>query len=99
MSKEDKPLSKQEVGNDFIGGVTYRFIFGLIAVFFVATSSLYFAIWQGIEFIDTEWIYSEKNTIRAGQYMIHGLWGLAFATSPVWWLGIVILTFKKLVKK
>ena len=99
MKKETQNIEQETTKALSKTNVTYRFIFGLIAVFFVATSTLYFAIWQGIEFIDTEWIYSKKNTIRAGQYMIHGLWGLAFATSPAWWLGIVILTFKKLVKK
>lgn len=79
--------------------VTYRFIFRLVAVVFIALSTLYFAIWQGIEFTEYEWIYSKNSTVKAGQYMIHGLWGLAFATSPAWWLGVIVIGVKTLVKK
>lgn len=82
-----------------IAGVTYRFIFGVTAVVFIALSVLYFAIWQGVEFAEYEWVYSANTTVKAGQYMMHGLWGMAFVTSPAWWLGLVMLSVKTLVKK
>lgn len=74
--------------------VTSRFIFCLAVIIFIALALAWFAIWQGIEFTEYKWTYSENNTVRAGQYLLHGLWGIFFATSPFWWLGGVGLSAK-----
>ena len=79
--------------------VTSRFIFGLAGVIFIALALAWFAIWQGIEFTEYKWTYSENYTVKAGQYLLHGLWGTFFATSPAWWLGGVALSAKMFLPK
>ena len=79
--------------------VSSRFIFGLLGTLFIALSVGWFAIWEGIEFTDYEWIYSDNTTVKAGQYLLQTLWGIAFCTSPAWWLGAVALSAKMLVPK
>ena len=82
-----------------IAGITYSFVYRALAIVFIELSLLYFAIWQGIEFTEYEWIYSTNTMVKAGQYMAQGLWGIVFSTSPAWWLGSVILSVKTILKK
>ena len=74
--------------------ITISFILGMAGVIFIALALLWFAIWNGIEFAEHKWIYSENSSVKAGQYLLHGLWGAFTCASPAWWLGGVKLSVK-----
>ena len=70
--------------------ITFCAIFGLLMGLI--------AFIYGVHFINYEWDYSENNTMRGVQYFIHTILGAIFCTSPVWWLGSVLLFIKWTLK-
>ena len=64
----------------------------------IALVVIIFAVWSGLSFHDYESniVYSEKNFIRAMQYVSVGLWGLSMALSPVWVIAVIALSIKLL---
>jgi hypothetical protein len=72
-------------------------ILKLLLVLIVALILAWLVYWQGIKYTDHIWLYSENSAIRAAQYLLHTIWGFIFVTSPAWWLGCVVLTFKLLL--
>jgi hypothetical protein len=59
----------------------------------------WFAIWQGLEFVEYDWVFSKNNSVKAFQYLIYFLWGLFFSTSPMFILLPVMIFTKKLFNK
>lgn len=60
----------------------------VLRVFATISLSLLFcfiAIWQSLEYMEYEWVWSENNLILSAQYLIWGLWSFMFCTSPAWW--------------
>jgi hypothetical protein len=96
---ENKTSINHENGNDANRLLAARFIFGLLATIFISLSVAWFAFWNGCEFHDYKWVWSENNAVLAGQYLLNVLWGIAFCTSPVWWLGATALSAKMLLPK
>lgn len=98
MNTEKTSLEKENQPS-CLGAVSSRFIFGLVGTLFISVSVGWFAFWLGIEFHDYKWIWSENNAVLAGQYLLNALWGIAFCTSPLWWLGATMLSAKMLFTK
>jgi hypothetical protein len=59
-------------------------LIGRIAlVFLIPITLTWFFIWLGIELERYEWVYSENSFMRALQYLLHGLWWVAMASSII----------------
>jgi hypothetical protein len=91
--------TNHENGNDANRLLAVRFIFGLLGTLFISLSVGWLAFYNGCEFHDYKWVWSESNLILSGQYLLNMLWGIVFVTSPVWWLGATILSGKLLLPK
>lgn len=76
-----------------------RIIFRLVVVILIAITFAWLAIFNGLEFANYKWHYSENNMIKAGQYLIHVLWGISFGFSPALWLIIIQFSAKFLLPK
>lgn len=78
--------------------MTIKTVLQILAVIAISLFAGWAAIWNGIHFFNHKWMYSNDTTIKAAQYLLHGIWGTITSTSPVWWALVVFVAFKKIIK-
>lgn len=59
----------------------------------------YIAIWNGLEFVNYEWVWNENYSIKALQILTMIVWGGIFCTSPLFVMGGVFLFYTILTKR
>lgn len=77
----------------------HRLVLGLSGVLIIALVLIWFALWINLEFKEYEWVYSQNHAVKAGQYLLHALWGIVNYTSPLWVFLGVVLSKKMLLPK
>ena len=85
--------------NPVLERFTVEYFIRMAIVTAIAFALAWFAVWQGIEFVEYDLRLSENNIIKAWQCLLFSVWGLFLALSPLWWLSCVCFSMRVFISK
>jgi hypothetical protein len=78
---------------------TTKKAFGILCTVSISILFAWVAIWNGCEYDNYKWIWSQSHLLRSGQYLLRALWAISILASPFLWLFVTAIISMNLIPK